>query len=249
MTAIVGIRCQDGIVLGTDSSATFSAGSFRTIEQPTDHKLQIIADRVLVAGTGQIGLGQRFAAILKSAYSEKIFQKPAVDAAVEITRATIKNFASTEVARGQYGALVAFPVGNKPHLCEFAIADLQPELKDDHLWYCSMGSAQPITDPFLGFIRRVFWKDGPPTVSEGVFATLWTLQQAIELNPGGVGGDAIVGVLANGKDGKMAARLLTADELSEQMDAIDAAEKHLETFRTESQADSGPDLPEAPSTD
>ena len=51
MTAIVGVLCRDGVVIGTDSSATFTYGPQRTIEQPTE-KLSIVDQSVIVAGTG-----------------------------------------------------------------------------------------------------------------------------------------------------------------------------------------------------
>jgi 20S proteasome alpha/beta subunit len=66
MTAIVGILCEEGVVLGTDSSATFGAGGIRTIEQPYD-KLHVIGGSVAVAGSGPVGMGQRFEAIVKEA--------------------------------------------------------------------------------------------------------------------------------------------------------------------------------------
>jgi 20S proteasome alpha/beta subunit len=52
MTAIVGILCRDGLVIGADSSTTFasSVGS-PIIEQPTE-KLSLISDCIIVAGTG-----------------------------------------------------------------------------------------------------------------------------------------------------------------------------------------------------
>ena len=69
MTAIVGILCQQAVVIGTDSSATFSSGSQQTIEQPIE-KLLIVPDNIIVVGTGQIGLGQRFSAIVEKAWAD-----------------------------------------------------------------------------------------------------------------------------------------------------------------------------------
>jgi len=246
MTAIVGIRCRDGIVLGADGSATFGGGRLRTIEQPTDYKIQIVEGRILVAGTGEVGLGQRFVRVVERMHADKGFKGNPTDVAVQIAQKTIADFGATQAEKGAYGALLAYPVEDKPHLAEFAVKDLQPELKDDHLWYCSMGNAQPITDPFLGFVRRVFWRAGPPTVAEGVFAALWTLRQAIELNPGGVGGEPVVGVLVRGRDAKLAARCLTKDELAEQQDAVEAAEEHLRAFRAANRAAEGDGFPDVP---
>ena len=54
MTILVGLLCKDGIVIGSDSSATFGTMQNRTIEQPTD-KIEIIDGKVIIAGTGQVG--------------------------------------------------------------------------------------------------------------------------------------------------------------------------------------------------
>ena len=110
---------------------------------------------------------------------------------------TIDDFASTKAKEGQFGALVAFSSQNEFHLCEFAIDDFQPELKTGDRWFVSMGSGQPIADPFLGLIRRVFFKDSQPRLNEGIFAVLWTLEHAIDLNTGGIDGPAQIGILTN----------------------------------------------------
>jgi hypothetical protein len=245
MTAIVGIKCEDGVVIGADSATTFTAGTMRTIEQQTDRKIQIVAGRVMVAGTGQVGLGQRFCHVVQKAHDEKLFQGDAFEVVKGLCRRGIEDFVSTSAPKGQYGALVAFPVGEKPYLCEFSVVDFQPELKDNSMWYCSMGSAQPILDPFLGLFRKVFWQDGPPTVSEGVFAAIWALQLAIELNPGGVGGDPTIAALTR-QDGKFTARHLPEEELAEHLDAVQDAEDHLRGLRERHRGRGGEVLPEAP---
>lgn len=246
MTAIVGVLCQDGVVVGSDSMATFGVGTLRTIEQPIDHKVLIIKKKLILAGTGRIGLGQRFASVLENSYEKKDFQGSAIDVGMKISQSAVKNFAATDAGKGQYGALLAFPLKGKAHLCEFAVADFQPELKDEHLWYCSMGSSQPITDPFLGFFREIYWEEGPPNVSEGVFVALWTLQLAIKLNPGGVGGKPVIAVLAPGKDGHLVARQLSEAELAEQEGAVEAATEHLRGFREMLREGTGEELPEPP---
>src|SRR5262245_11839913 len=64
MTVLVGVLCQDGVVIGSDGSATFSAGQFKTVEQPTK-KTFLVEPDVLIAGTGAAGLGQRFFAVVR----------------------------------------------------------------------------------------------------------------------------------------------------------------------------------------
>lgn len=51
MTVLVGVLCQDGVVVGSDSAMTFAAGgTFRTVEQPAD-KTFVVSPDVLFAGT------------------------------------------------------------------------------------------------------------------------------------------------------------------------------------------------------
>jgi hypothetical protein len=213
MTAIVGVLCRDGIVIGADSSTTFAQGKNRTIEQPSE-KISVIDNHIIVAGTGQVGLGQRFVKIVHGLWSSNKFTGHYIDCAKQVTQAVINDFSATSAPMGGYGALVAFPVAGKPHLCEFAITDLQPEFKTENLWYCSMGSSQPITDTFLAFMRDIFWKDGPPGIADGIFSVLWTLEMAIQINPGGVNGPVRIAVMS-GTKGNLTAKLLTDDDLAE----------------------------------
>ena len=171
MTAIVGINCQDGIVIGSDSSATFSHGStFRTIEQKTK-KVEIISGKIILAGTGEVGLNQRFAEVLLRFWADKKHEnKSAIEIGRDLASNGISDFTKTQVKEGQYGALVAFSHKGKLHLCEFSAQNFHPEFKTDKMWFVSMGSGQPITDPFLGLMRRVFWGDEPPRLNEAIIA-------------------------------------------------------------------------------
>src|SRR5208337_4798427 len=146
MTAVVGILCSNGAVIGTDSSTTFTQGQFRTIEQPSE-KIVIIDSRIIIAGTGCIGLGQRFCHIVEQLWSSQNFKGSAIDIVTRLSEMTVKNFQSTCAPQMGYGALMAFPLKNQIHLCEFELGHFQPELKE-RVWYCSMGSGQAITDPF-----------------------------------------------------------------------------------------------------
>lgn len=98
------------------------------------------------------------------------------------------------------------------------------------MWFSSMGSGQAITDPFLGLLRKVFFKETTPNVTEGIFATMWALQHAIELNPGGINGPAQIGVLLN-ENGTCRARLLEDSELQEHIANVEAAEAHLAKYK------------------
>lgn len=245
MTIIVGVFCKDGVVIGADSAATLTAGQVRTIEQRMK-KIEIVRDRVIVAATGQIGLTQRFVAQVEEGWKQGTFTKSQVEIGKALSAAAIADFQSTNAPR-QLGALVAFPCGNKPCLCEFDQEHFQPELKTDRLWYVSMGSGQSIADPFLGFIREVLWHDGLPTCKEAAFAVTWTISQAIKLNPGGINGPIHVAMLAY-EDGKLCARELSEAEIEQHQQNVEGAHEHLREYREilrGGQAGQVPDVPKA----
>jgi Proteasome subunit len=230
MTVLVGLRCSDGVVLGADSSATFGPNMImKTIEQAVQ-KVFIIEDRYIFAGTGEIGLSQRFGEVIKQAHAKKLLRGSHIEIGKAICLAARQDFVSTGVQGGAFGALVAYPAGNDICLCEFALKDLQPEWKEGKMWFSSMGSGQAITDPFLGLLRKVFFPDQPPTLREGIFAAMWALQHAIELNPGGINGPAQIATLTF-ENGKPVATILHDDVIQEHIANVGAAEAHLSQYK------------------
>jgi 20S proteasome alpha/beta subunit len=242
MTIVVGVLCEDGIVIGADSSATFVEGVRPTIEQRTE-KIQIIHDCIAVAGTGPIGLSQRFCWVINEKWLE-LREKSAMEIALTLARETIGNFQFTGVQRGEYGALMAFPAQGKLHLCEFAVRDFQPEFKTERLWYVSMGSGQSIADPFLGFIRGMFWQDECPSIQEAIFAVTWTLEHAIAVNAGGINGPARIAALECDHNQSVTVRVLSEEELDEHRQNIEEAKSLLRGFRAKHTETDIPDIPQ-----
>jgi hypothetical protein len=58
VTLIVGIKCSDGVVLASDSAATYNQGLQFTIGQQVDTKIHQVGDEVLYMSTGAIGVSQ-----------------------------------------------------------------------------------------------------------------------------------------------------------------------------------------------
>jgi hypothetical protein len=223
-------------VLGSDSSATFGAfPHYKTIEQ-TVKKTAIAGNVFLHAGTGQIGLGQRFHAVLEKvavSHDPRRNDSAAVDIGKVICQNAIKDFASTNCEKGQFGALVAYIGPNKKFgLIEFPSVDFQPELKTNDLWFASMGSGQPIVDPFFGLLRSALFNKEQPRLNEGIFAAVWALQHVIELNTGGINGPPQLGVIAKDKSDKFfEARLLSEDELVEHQQNVSAMTEYVAAYR------------------
>ncbi len=229
MTVLVGILCKDGVVIGSDSSVTFGAAGGSTIEQRA-RKIEIIEGSIILAGTGQVGFGQRFHHQISQGYTAKHYSnKSHIDIGKTMCQAAVTDFGTTGGKQGSYGALVAVIANKRPCLCEFALSDFQPEWKTDQIWYASMGSGQMIADPFLGLMRKVFWKDGMPSLADGVFAAVWTLQHTIDINAGGVNGPMHLATLQL-VDGKAQARMLTEDEIAQHGENVTNAESYLAAY-------------------
>lgn len=247
MTSIIGVLCRDGAVIGTDSATTFG-GRNRTIEQRTE-KLDILGEEIILAGTGSLGLRQRFRDIVRDALAKDLFKKSRpIELGKYFSMNTLKDFASTQAPSGAFGAMLAFSCQESPFICTFDPEHFQPELIDERLWYDSMGSAKHITDPFLALMRKAFWTDGPPLVYDAIFAVTWALEHAIEVNPGGVNGPTRIAVLERQR-GKLKARILSDDALLEHKQNVAAAYDALRRFRDRQSLATAKDLPEVPKLD
>ena len=246
MTAVVGVLCSDGAVVGTDSSVTMGDGMARTIEQPAD-KLAVVEKKIVLAGTGELGAGQRFKNVVEREWRNKTFaardHRTNVDVCRDISKAAIEDFAETRADRSSYGALLAAPVGKHPVLCEFSVKWFQPMLYTPDLPFCSMGSSQPITDPFLALMREIFWPRRRPSTRDAVFAVTWALDHAIAVNPGGVNGPARVARLVADGDGGLVAEMCTDSDMAEHRSWIAEVKKAMaSTLQT---ADVVPETPRA----
>ena len=251
MTLIVGLRCNNGVVVGTDSAMTLVSGQRHTIEQPLRRKIDIVQDDVIVAGTGAVGLGQRFIAILERFWKEpRNREANAVETGRQLAKAAVHDFAETGAKQGTYGALVALPCKGNMELIEFAISDFQPEVKTDDYWYASMGSGQAVADPLLGFIRHTFWGDSPPSRQDGVFAATMVLKLGCQMAPMGVAPPIQMAVLRKDDQGNLKVRRVEEEELLEHEDNVDSAIEYFRGYqealhRPESSSDELPPLPGA----
>jgi 20S proteasome alpha/beta subunit len=239
MTSLVGIRCTDGIIIGADSSATFGSPQSRTIEQETAKKIAIVGNtqKLVVAGTGAVGHHQRFVEAVRQANAKQEFKnKSEVEVAKHLASLGVNDFASTTLPhhmdRVPYSALVAYSISNKPCLCEIdGASGFQPEIKyPDDLWFASIGSGQPITDPFLALFREVFWKSSPPDLKGGLFTAYWALKHACDINPGGINYPIRIAVLSK-NNGGLDAKMLSDDDLAETRDLVEGASSHFASFR------------------
>ena len=122
--------------------------------------------------------------------------------------------------------VAAFPAGDEPCLVQFT-HQCQPEAATIGLPFLSIGSGQPVADPFLAFIRRVFWSEQLPLLNDGILATLWTITHTIEVQPGGVALPIRIVTLKKNKKDKWRAEELTEAELGEHKQMIGLMEEEM----------------------
>jgi hypothetical protein len=260
LTLIVGIRCSDGVVLASDSAATYAQGISPTVGQQAVTKVHQLDDSMLFASTGAIGISQ----ILCNALP-KLFQGPlrqssvtsATDAMMEVSKKIREQVASlfesaTRVVPliGQHEAkatvlcrsMVALAFRNECCLYQFDYSGA-PEQATKDLPFISLGSGQNIADPFLALLKRILWLDREPTVPEGRFVAAWTISHVALTNPGGVALPLQMASLQY-KNGKPAIEFVA--DPAEHYQMIEAAEISLRDHIRTGQAGPSPDIPKPP---
>lgn len=243
MTLIVGIKCQNGIVIGSDGAATYGvAFGPDTIRQAT-HKLNVINDRIILGVSGPVGLGQSYALeveeylkgrknnepwdhrlVARTWFTETMWKKhtgPAYERSAVVSQA--RNQATGSLL--SHTSILAFAIKDQAHLIQFDY-QCQPEEATEGLPFVSIGIGQLIADPFLAFIRRLFWPKGLPSLSDGTFAAIWTLQHAIASHPGGVAEPIEIATLAK-DDGKWRANIRFDAELDEDKQMVQNMEDEM----------------------
>jgi hypothetical protein len=233
MTLIVGILCKDGVVMASDSAAMFGAEGRPTIGQQYVRKLHKVTENIIFSSTGAVGISQLL--------TDKGEKCPTPETAMdrigkEIVQVVGPYLNTAQFQRNIIGeahsslckSMVALPVNKRPYLFSFDYNGA-PERSTSELPFISMGSGQPIADPFLALLHRLLWKGAEPTVAEGRLAGVWTILHVSQTNPGGVGGPPQLATLT-GSPGKMPTVEVGGEEdIEEHVQKISAVEQALQS--------------------
>lgn len=246
MTLVVGVLCTDGIVVGADGAATFSTAVGQpTVLQPVK-KLSKIGNAHVVATSGPVGLGQMVAGTINvllqtgelanvtpsqatASLRQAMGQLIAAEMQYAVKAAPV--LGSTATTTVLCSTILAGPIAGQLRLYQFGVTG-QPEEASPDLPFVSVGSGQPLADPFLAFLRAIFWKQSQPTTAEGVFATVWTLQHAIRTNTGGVA-EPVQLMTITGAPPSCVVKDFDEEELQETRQAVAEAEAYLGQFKTQ----------------
>ena len=97
MTLIIGIKCRDGVVLGSDGSATLGNIAENTVQQPV-RKLFGINNELVVGVSGPIAFSQVYQTELTKLSVAQFLKKP------EKALASIQRYRMAKVGEGVEGS-------------------------------------------------------------------------------------------------------------------------------------------------
>ena len=263
MTLIVGILCTDGVVLAADSAATFAAVGRATIGQQEMRKVTRLNDHILFSSTGAVGIGQIISdRVLWLWNNNHLGGDKTPDAVMnelgKEIRALVHPYMETgrlqhqltgDASSSLCKSIVALPVKNRAHLFNFDCSGA-PERSSTDLPFISLGSGQPIADPFLAFLARIAWGGSQPDVAQGRLAAIWTISHVCVTNPGGVGGSIRLSTLLNRANSQPEVIESSDAEIQEHLQKVAVAESAIASgLKGEIRADVQPiQIPEVSAT-
>jgi 20S proteasome alpha/beta subunit len=268
MTLIIGIKCSDGVVLGADGAATLAVMGQPTIRQQVRNKLQLLDSQTVLGVSGPVGIGQRFAGFLQQVLQQGIqlngqhqpLSKVPAFVVMQVIRDNFWNIIRPEVEISQKMAqslgnsamfqtaistsLVCLLLCDEPALFSFDEKGA-PEQATSDLPFVAIGGGQQIADPFLAFIRRIYWPRDLPNVDQGIFATVWALHQAIKTNAGGVGEPIQIVIVRKADGHSWRAEEMPEATWQEHLQFIESIEKEMRSLPARQQG-AGSQIPPAP---
>jgi len=231
MGLVVGLLCEDGVVIGSDSSRPSVASETPAPSGPLQ-KTHVIGGDVVLSSTGNVGFSQRLEMVLRELREDSRFPEwEHFVIARTLAADAWKEFQATGSDLVGFGALVAFRCATGIHLCELHTGDLQPEFKGPEAWFTGLGPGRAAAHSLLGLLARTIFQARRPILSEGIFTVLWALDHACQLHPGWIRQPFHVAVLvAEAEDRLHPAWLLSEEELADWLQQVHAAEQQLKNL-------------------
>ncbi len=235
MTVVVGIYCSDGIVIAADSALTIAG----VVEQEYHKKIACLDSSLIVGFAGDLGFAQRFRQVIQDVWNADTLPNLETLETHQIIKEFcskgILEFLSTQRADAAInvpsGFIIGFVHNGKHNLVNLPGGGFQPLVINANLPFCSIGSGHFITNPFLSFIKDVFWGGKSiPSVSVGIFSAIMALKLAIQVNAGGINGPIHVGIIQKTSAG-YGCHMLHEDEISQHQSNYDEALIHFASYK------------------
>jgi 20S proteasome alpha/beta subunit len=239
MTLLVGICCDEGIVLAADQQASRApAGGSPTVGSPMTKITEIKERRALFGFSGYTGLGHQLGAAIEAVLDLTQTQIQAVAVLQQAARGVIipamqvANIARSIIPNAQMEAICGSFLATR-FADGLQLFEISPQGGFDPIsainWAC-IGSGQPNADPFMSFLWNVFWADRSPNLQEAIVTAYWAAKTTIESRAPGVGYDVDVFILSEA-GGAFGTSQLSRAELDESEDFIQRAKSAMQSFR------------------
>lgn len=233
MTLILGIRCGDGIIVGADSM--FTVGSHFGRVRMDGEKIHLLPDnRGIVAFAGDLDVSQLVLDALTEQW-QTIQNTGNRSEIKDLISRIIRRVLGDEKAQLDYpefSALVALKMQQEPSLLLFRGTRPPIEARDG-IYMLRSGTGEHFALLFQKFLERVFWDgNAPPSINDGVFSALWTLNHIIETNAMNIGGSSRIAVMEmKGNPEDWYSRMLPAHELDEYQQFVQYLENSMREFK------------------
>lgn len=137
-----------------------------------------------------------------------------------------------QLDRPEFATLLAFPIQDEPSLLLYRGTRHPLEARDGH-YILRAGTGNHFALMFLKFLERVFWNGkAPPSINDGVFSALWTLNHIIETNAMGIGGPPRIAVLERTDTPEIwHSRMLPNHELDEYQEFVESLESSMRLIK------------------
>lgn len=199
MSLIVGIRCTDCLVLAASGPGNVPSEDGIPPARQRAKKLRVVGGQAILGVSGYDGLAQDMALSLEMCLADLKTRelaeedlrgnvREALAAPIQRTVAihrSLKGIPGLGTAIAEYAlsqSMVAIPSAGS-----FRLYVLDPECSlteiTDELLSVAIGNSRAVAEPFLGFLRKVLWDEGPPSRAQGELAAYWTVRNAIDSNP------------------------------------------------------------------
>ena len=199
MTLVIALLCDDGAVIAADRQVTHGALGRKTVGQ-AGTKVEIVEDKFIFASSGPISLSQEIQDAIAGVHDQ--FLRRDYSAIRSILKKKIKEIAEGAFETAGKAAPVIGPqaaamdaICGAVFAAEFKdglrLVEISPqanfEALSDSVPFVCLGTGKPNADPFLAFLRSVYWPDKLPNIEEALTAAYWTIKFVTELGTEGVG--------------------------------------------------------------
>lgn len=262
MTILVGILCEDGAIVASDGMCSMNLGPTPFVGM-SNTKTHIINNRIIAACAGNDNYMTLFVNFLRSNFA-KLSQSHEENSSSDIQNlinelgaqfahkliSTIKAYPPELVqshlsniqANGlEFEAILALPFKNHHYICHYDNRLNANLLRENGLWHAILGTGYLVATPSIHLVKKILNIRTTPKIDKGSVLAYWTVNHAIEVSSGGIGGDITTAILQK-IDNQYTAAI--ENRVSEHKEIIDDMYKHIWSY--ESGKSSSEQIPKIP---